>query len=302
MNRFLLICTLVTLTISLLVLMVESKKKALMIVDVQNCFVEGGSLAVTGGNAIVPVINQIRTDHDQDFDMVVRTQDWHCPHHASFSTMHKGATIFEQKDLLYTKNGTLCSMDSMEDTHGYTGYAPYGVNCTDIASSDLVTLHQTLWPAHCIQHTNDSMFVESLIKKDSDHIQQKGYKCDVDAYSAFYDNGHFEAYSKLAQLMTNNGIETLFVTGIALDYCVYWSALDAAVYTNFSTYVVLDATVGIGQDTIRAAKEDMVAKGVKFINSDELQAVINHGASLSVNKSSLMLVISAITLILLTML
>ena len=102
--------------------------------------------------------------------------------------------------------------------------------------------------------------------------------------------------------MTDNGIETLFVTGIALDYCVYWSALDAAVYTNFSTYVVLDATVGIGQDTIRAAKEDMVAKGVKFINSDELQAVINHGASLSVNKSSLMLVISAITLILLTML
>lgn len=261
-------------------------KSALMIVDVQNCFVEGGTLAVDGGRKIVDVINDIRKQYDDAttlslFDMVIRTQDWHCPHHASFASMYKDKVAFDKLTLTYNKTGSLCTHPLLKptDTH-LPDYGPYGIDCSSLSTADTRTIDQVLWPNHCVQHTDDAKFVSELTVKDTDHVQQKGMRCDVDAYSAFYDNGHFEEYSQLAKIMKDKGIQRVFMTGIALDYCVYYSAADAAQFTDMKTYVVLDATVGIGQETIDAAMKDMKNKGVKFIRSHQILDVVNHASSM----------------------
>jgi len=80
---------------------VAGGSSALLIVDVQNCFTSGGSLAVPDGDAVVPVINGLREDYGQYFDAVVLSQDWHCPDHVSFASQHPGRNPFDQVDLTY---------------------------------------------------------------------------------------------------------------------------------------------------------------------------------------------------------
>lgn len=237
-----------------------SPKRALLMIDVQNCFVEGGTLAVAGGLGIVPTINRIRSRYEQHFDLVVRTQDWHCPIHASFASQHVGYTPFSQRQLQYTPDGDLCQ------TEGLAPGANFGVDCTGI---ETVPLTQTLWPDHCIQNTTDADFVSNLIKKDTDVVVQKGFKCDLDSYSAFFDNGHFTE-TVLNNILIAHDIDEVYLVGIALDYCVYFSASDAKTELGYKTYVIQDATVGIAPETINAAKADMASKGVHLIRMRDL--------------------------------
>lgn len=241
-----------------------SPKRALLIIDVQNCFVEGGSLAVAGGLGIVPTINRIRNRYEQHFDLVVRTQDWHCPKHASFASMHPGYAPYSQKVLQYTPDGDLCHTSDM---------AP-GVNTVDCTGVQTVPLTQTLWPDHCIINTTDAGFVNSLVTKNSDVVVQKGYKCDLDSYSAFFDNGHFTE-TVLNNILIAHDIDEVFLVGIALDYCVYFSSADAKSELGYKTFVIEDATVGIAPDTIRAAKADMKARGVRLIKMRDLPSAFN---------------------------
>lgn len=238
----------------------ESPKRALLMIDVQNCFVEGGTLAVAGGLGIVPTINRIRNRYDQHFDLVVRTQDWHCPNHASFASMHDGYAPFSQKQLLYTRSANLCH------TEGLSSRANYGVDCTGV---ETVPLTQTLWPDHCIQNTTDADFVSTLIKKNSDVVVQKGFKCDLDSYSAFYDNGHFAA-TVLNGILEQHDIDEVYLVGIAYDYCVYYSSVDAKSFHGYKTFVIEDATAGIAPETIASAKADMKSRGIHLIKSRDL--------------------------------
>jgi nicotinamidase/pyrazinamidase len=200
-------------------------KSALIIVDVQNDFCKGGSLAVPDANEIIPIINMIR--EQKNFDMIVLTQDFHPKNHKSFASNHKGKKVF--------------------DIIGLNG------------------LKQVLWPDHCVQNTLGAGFHPDLKIERSDIIIQKGMDPDVDSYSGFYDNNHIND-TGLAKLLHDNEIEEVLIAGLATDYCVKFTALDA-VDEGFKTYIIVDAIRGVDANMgdVRNALIDMENRGVKFI-------------------------------------
>ncbi len=199
----------------------------LIVVDVQNCFTPGGSLAVKGGDEIVPLINRIA----KAFRNVVLTQDWHTPGHISFASSHSGKKPFEAIKL------------------------PYG--------------NQILWPDHCVQGTDGAAINKGIDIPHAQLIIRKGYNPKVDSYSAF-----IEADGKLKTgldgYLKQRGIKTVFVVGLATDFCVAWSAMDAR-KLGFNAYVIEDACRGIDtHGSLAAAWKSMTKAGVKRIQSSDL--------------------------------
>ena len=201
-------------------------KSALIVVDVQNCFVTGGTLPVKDGEAVVPVINRLATA----FDNVVVTQDWHTPGHASFASAHAGKKPFETIQLAY---GT-----------------------------------QVLWPDHCVQGTEDAALHKDLKLPQAQVIVRKGYHRDVDSYSAFME-ADGKTPTGLGAYLKERGIRRVFITGLATDFCVAWTAMDAR-KAGFETYVVEDATRAIDLNgSLAAAWKQMAAAGVKRVQSTD---------------------------------
>ena len=202
---------------------------ALLVIDVQNCFLPGGSLAVKEGDQVVPIINRIA----KSFANVVMTQDWHTVGHVSFASAHDGKKPFEMIDLSYGK--------------------------------------QVLWPDHCVQGTDGASLSKDLSIPQAELIVRKGFHKDVDSYSAFTEadgktTTGLEAYLKARQ------VKQLFVAGLATDFCVAWTALDAR-KAGFETYVVEDACRGIDtQGSLAKAWTDMSEAGVKRIQSGDIAA------------------------------
>jgi nicotinamidase/pyrazinamidase len=204
-------------------------KAALIVVDVQNCFVDGGTLPVKGGAEVVPVINKLAPA----FENIVVTQDWHTPGHASFATTHAGKKPFETTELSY---GT-----------------------------------QVLWPDHCVQGTDDAALHKDLKLPTAQVIIRKGFHKDVDSYSAFEEADRKTA-TGLAGYLKGRGIDTVFVTGLATDFCVAWTAMDAR-KLGFTTYVIEDATRAIDLNgSLAAAWKQMAAAGVQRIQSGDIQS------------------------------
>jgi nicotinamidase/pyrazinamidase len=200
---------------------------ALIVVDVQNCFVPGGSLAVKGGDEIVPLINRLA----RNFRHVVLTQDWHTPDHVSFASQHAGKKPFETVDL------------------------PYGT--------------QVLWPDHCVQGTEGAMLHKSLDIPHAELIIRKGYRRDVDSYSAFLEADK-KTQTGLGGYLKQRGLKRVFLAGLATDFCVGWSAQDAR-RQGFEALVIEDACRGIdAQGSLAKAWADMKAAGVKRIQSSDL--------------------------------
>jgi nicotinamidase/pyrazinamidase len=201
----------------------------LLVIDVQNCFLPGGSLAVKDGEQVVPVINKIA----KAFGNVVMTQDWHTPAHVSFASTHPGKKPFEVIDLAYGK--------------------------------------QVLWPDHCVQGTEGAALSKDLAIPQAELIVRKGFHNDVDSYSAFME-ADGKTSTGLGAYLKARGIDRVFVAGLATDFCVAWSALDAR-KAGFETYVVEDACRGIDtQGSLAKAWADMEAAGVKRIKSDDIAA------------------------------
>ena len=204
-----------------------SASSALIVVDVQNCFLPGGSLAVKEGDQVIPVINRIA----KDFDNVVMTQDWHTPHHVSFASSHEGKKPFEVIKLVYG--------------------------------------NQVLWPDHCVQGTEGARIAKDIDIPKAELIIRKGFHNDVDSYSAFLEADK-ETHTGLAGYFKERGIDTVFVTGLATDFCVAWTAIDAR-HAGLTTYVVEDACRGIDVGgSLAKAWTDMAAAGVKRIQSSDL--------------------------------
>jgi nicotinamidase/pyrazinamidase len=200
---------------------------ALLVIDVQNCFLPGGSLAVKDGEQVVPVINKIA----KAFGNVVMTQDWHTPAHVSFASTHSGKKPFEVIDLAYGK--------------------------------------QVLWPDHCVQGTEGAALSKDLAIPQAELIIRKGFHNDVDSYSAFTE-ADGKTSTGLAAYLKARGIDRVFVAGLATDFCVAWTALDAR-KAGFETYVVEDACRGIDtQGSLAKAWADMTEAGVKRIKSDDI--------------------------------
>ncbi|MBN9086768.1 MAG: nicotinamidase [Reyranella sp.] len=203
-------------------------KSVLIVTDVQNCFVDGGTLPVKGGAEVVPVINKLAPA----FENIVITQDWHTPGHASFASAHGGKKPFETTQLAY---GT-----------------------------------QVLWPDHCIQGTEDAALLKDLKLPTAQLIIRKGFHKDVDSYSTF-EEADRKTSTGLAHYLKGRGIDTVFVVGLATDFCVAWSALDAR-KLGFTAYVVEDATRAIDLNgSLAAAWKQMADAGVKRIQSADIQ-------------------------------
>lgn len=202
---------------------------ALVVVDVQNCFLPGGSLAVKDGEQVIPVINRIA----KTFDNIIMTQDWHTPGHISFASSHPGKKPFDVVRL------------------------PYG--------------DQVLWPDHCIQGTDGAALAKDLSLPKGQLIIRKGFHQDVDSYSAFLEADK-KTETGLTGYLKERGITTIFVTGLATDFCVAWTAIDGR-RAGLSVYVVEDACRGIdAMGSLAKAWLDMDKAGVKKIQSADLAA------------------------------
>jgi nicotinamidase/pyrazinamidase len=254
---------------------VDDVTAALLVIDVQNCFTSGGSLAVGGGDEVIPVINHLRAYHASLFDVVVLTQDWHCPDHVSFASQHPGYSPFELVNLTYLDTGELC----LSNVSG----SSYAVNCTG-STAPTIELTQVLWPDHCVIDTADAQIRSSLVRDPSDIVVRKGYHCQIDSYSGFYDNGHIMA-TELHKTLQQRNVTTLYIVGLATDYCVYYTAKDGF-NLGYVTYVILDATRGIAEDSVNAAIADMKQLGIFVINSTELNATVpTNGAATAFTSS-----------------
>jgi nicotinamidase/pyrazinamidase len=204
-------------------------KSALIVVDVQNCFVTGGTLPVKDGEQVVPVINRIAPA----FPNVVLTQDWHTPGHASFASTHPGKKPFETTKL------------------------SYGM--------------QVLWPDHCVQGSADAALHKDLSLPTAQLVIRKGFRKGTDSYSAFVE-ADGKTTTGLAGYLKARGIDEVYVCGLATDFCVAWTALDAR-KAGFKASVIEDACRGIDLNgSLAAAWAQMAKAGVKRIQSSDIAA------------------------------
>jgi len=192
-----------------------------------------------GGNLAVPDGDSVipianRLIRDGGYDVVVASQDWHPANHGSFASQHLGKKPFEMGEL--------------------SGQP------------------QVMWPDHCVQGTPDAEFHPDLEVSEIDYIQQKGENPAVDSYSAFRDNDH-AALTGLAGYLKAQQITELDICGLATDYCVKFSALDARdMLPNVNVRFISDASRGIDPQGIKDAISEMRERGVDIVTSKVILA------------------------------
>lgn len=184
------------------------KTDALIIVDPQNDFVPGGALAVAGGDEIMPGIVALARDFYKAGAVITITQDWHPENHKSFASNHEGAAPFSTTTMRYGE--------------------------------------QVLWPDHCIQRSEGGDFVDAIAEAEdyANIIIRKGMNPEVDSYSAFYENDK-TTQTGLTGFLRDRGIKRVFLVGLAYDFCVGYSAIDAA-QEGFEAIVIKSLTRSIG--------------------------------------------------------
>jgi len=200
---------------------------ALIIVDMQNDFMPGGSLPVEEGDQIIDGINNIAELFTKNNASIILTQDWHPKEHLSFASNHPGMRPGDEYQ---------------------TG-----------------AIGPVLWPDHCVQNTHGSEFHEDLKKENAHAIIRKGYHPEIDSYSGFieYDK---KSETGLAGFLKSLNIKRIFVCGLALDYCCFATAMDGVDF-GFQVYFIVDLTKGIDLPTgnISNALESMENKGITFV-------------------------------------
>ena len=203
----------------------NNPKKALILVDLQNDFLPGGTLAVDRGDEVIPISNSVQ----RGFDLVVATQDWHPANHGSFASNHEGK-----------KPGDVIEL------HGLT---------------------QVLWPDHCVQGTRGAEFHRDVDLSRVQRVFRKATDPEIDSYSAFFDNGHLKT-TGLGDFLKAQGVEEIYLVGLATDYCVKFTAFDA-LELGFRTYLIEDGVRGVNLSPNDSAEaiEAMRAAGVVITNS-----------------------------------
>lgn len=187
-----------------------------------------------GGNLAVANADQIIPNINllgQYFQNIILTQDWHPENHISFADNHPAKAAYDSIQLDY---GT-----------------------------------QVLWPKHCVQGTVDAELHPDLNLPQAQLIIRKGFDSWIDSYSAFMEADQ-KTTTGLAGYLRERGIDTVFVVGIATDFCVAWTAIDAC-KLGFKTYVIADASKGIDLNgSLQHAWQDMLAHGVKRIYTKDI--------------------------------
>ena len=173
-------------------------RKALILVDIQNDFIDG-SLAVPNAEKIIPVVNELL---EKDWDLVVATKDWHPEDHKAFTVNNEGRADFEVVD------------------------------------------GDVLWPSHCVAGTKGSDLHEDLHIEFIDEYVLKGTDSNVHPYSGFDVQPDM---SELVEILDDSDIDTVYIVGLATDYCVKETAMDAE-YLGFETYVITDGVAGLDKE------------------------------------------------------
>jgi nicotinamidase/pyrazinamidase len=203
--------------------------RVLLVIDVQNDFCPGGSLAVEEGDQVVPVINRLMPL----FDRVVATQDWHPDGHVSFASSHPGKKVL------------------------------------DVVDAD--GIEQVLWPDHCVQGTRGAELSPLLSVGSIELVLRKGLRRRLDSYSAFFENDH-TTDTGLRYYLSGLGAREVFLCGLATDYCVRSSALDAR-RLGFDVALIQDACRGVDfpVGNVEKALSEMKDAGVRLIGSVDLR-------------------------------
>jgi nicotinamidase/pyrazinamidase len=183
-----------------------------------------------GGALAVPgghEVIEVANHWMDEYELVVATQDWHPPEHQSFASQHPDREI-----------GDLIELNGLE---------------------------QVLWPEHCIQGTTGAELHAELNQQQLHAVIQKGTDARIDSYSGFFDNGHQQS-TELGDYLRQHQIDTVTIMGLATDYCVKYTALDA-IRLGLQTRVVTQGCRGVELETgdIRRALEEMQAAGVVLI-------------------------------------
>lgn len=193
---------------------------ALIIIDMQNDFLPGGSLAVPQGNQVIPIINAL----SHDYSLVVATQDWHPKDHNSFASNHPNKQVFE--------------------------------------TIELHEQSQTLWPDHCVQGSVGAEITTQIEQENIAAIFRKGMHPEIDSYSAFFDNAH-QSNTGLHGYLKDKNISEIFLCGLAADFCVYYSAIDA-IQLGYKVTIFEKAVKAINDKLYSTLKIELKNQGVLF--------------------------------------
>ena len=207
---------------------------ALIMIDVQNDFCPGGALGVNNGDQVIQPLNRLASFFAAKAGRVVATQDWHPGNHVSFAASHPNRKPGDTVDLPSVKG-------------------------------------QMLWPGHCVQGSRGADFHEALDLNPVNLIIRKGFRTDLDSYSAFFENDR-KTSTGLDGFLKALSINTLVLGGLATDYCVLYSALDAAAL-GYKTFVVGDAirAVGIPEGSVERAFKLLGEAGVIVVQLGDFQ-------------------------------
>lgn len=210
---------------------------ALVVVDLQNDFLPGGSLAVADGDSIVQSINELVVKYD--WSLLVATKDWHPQDHTSFSVNHN-LPPFTEKEFKHPVDGTLKV--------------------------------ETTWPVHCVQNTHGAELEESFLKAFEESklpkcILNKGYLQDREYYSCFQDTWGIHQ-TELTDILKANEITDVVFVGLAYDYCVLASAIDA-VSRRFQSTVLRDCSRSVYPEKLGLTDARYTAGGVKLATLGE---------------------------------
>ncbi len=211
---------------------IDRARDALLVVDLQHDFLPGGALAVQEGDEVIAPIARVAPA----FETVVATQDFHPKGHVSFASSHPGRKAFETLAL------------------------PFG--------------SQELWPDHCVQGTHGAEIHPGFPDRVATLVLRKGTRREVDSYSAFRENVGPDGKrptTGLAAWLDARGVRRVFVCGLARDFCVKWSALDAAA-AGFETYLLDDLTRAVFPAARAEVDAALATGGVRAIRGRDLEA------------------------------
>lgn len=218
------------------------KKRALILVDVQEDFCEPkGALAVSGGRALAPLWNKLLAD--ERFACKVATHDWHPTDHISFASQHQGAEPFISQH-------TIQNPENKEEA-----------------------FTTTLWPDHCVADTHGAKLIPEIEKEQLTHLIFKGQDKRLESYSAFGPPFRSPGLtgSNLNTVLKEAAITDVWVVGLAYDYCVKHTALDAA-ENRYRTFVLEGATKAVdpSESSTQAVREELRKGGVTVVDGTEV--------------------------------
>ncbi|WP_432799621.1 bifunctional nicotinamidase/pyrazinamidase [Poriferisphaera sp. WC338] len=208
--------------------------KTLILVDIQNDFTPQTAIKPQG-NLAVPNGNEVVDVANKimpHFDLVIATQDWHPANHQSFASQHPDYNV-----------GDLIPLNKLD---------------------------QILWPDHCIQNTYGAELCENLNRDLIHHIVYKGTDTQIDSYSGFFDNGQLKE-TELRDVLIQHNAKSIYIMGLATDYCVKFTALDAA-QLGFDTHLILEGCRGVElqEGDCSNAIQEINTAGVEIIDKFDL--------------------------------